>query len=133
MTTTGTFTKTIISNDSGSSTDNFAYFTGAAGNYSGIFCFYAYGNSVQHYTTGAFGAATNNEYYLTQQMTSDNIDVIITASMYINSSGGINLKFKAGYERDTFGQKIYPTTCELSIIVTGSTLPNIVFSKWATS
>ena len=123
MTTIGTFTQTIISNDSGSSTDNYAYFTGAAGNYSGIFSFYAYGNSIQHLTSGAFGAATNNESTLTRQITGGNVD----ASMYVTSSGGINLKFKGGNDGSN-----YPTTCELSIIVTGSTLPNIVFSQWAT-
>lgn len=121
--------QTIYSDDSGSSSDNYAYFTNMSGAYSGTYILYAWGNSVQHYSTGQIGVSNYNT--TSTSTTNTSIAPLISGggtsvSLFADGQGGINLKFAAGNDSDTY----YPTNCSLTLIVAGPELPNVTWSEW---
>ena len=124
MATTGTFTETVISPPDGTLQNIWCYFKGAQGNYSGLYSMYAYGNGVQHFTSGTLGVTTdNNNSRITRQITGGNgVDAKITGP---NDDGVMWVAFRVG---DDNGKA--PTTCEVSYVVSGNECCNLSFAYW---
>ncbi len=111
------------------SSDNYAYFTNMSGAYSGTYILYAWGNDVQHYSTGQIGVSN----YGTTDTSTTNTTITqlisgggTSVSLFADGTGGINLKFYASND----GGSSYPTNCSLTLIVAGPQLPNVTWSEW---
>lgn len=120
--------QTIYSDDSGSSSDNYAYFTNMSGAYSGTYILYAWGNGVQHYSTGQIGVS--NYQTTNSSVVNTSINQLISGggtnvSLLPDGQLGIYLSFSAGNDSGTF-----PTNCSLTLIVAGPELPNVTWYGW---